>query len=105
MGESNDECKEKERQEATLMDFIGLIKEETDFVNDPLFSKSAIDQYQEKKSTKNEHPKRRLSSYAVKSKKDEKNGKQRKEIYLVCGKGQLVDQCKELMAKRPKKKT
>ena len=34
-----------------------------------------------------------------------KNGKQRKEIYLVCGKGQLVDQCKELMAKSPKKKT
>ena len=93
MGESNNECKEKERQEATLMDFIGLIKEETDLVNDPLFSKSAIDQYQEKKS------------YAVKCKKDEKNGKQRKEIYLVCGKGQLVDQCKEFMAKSPKKKT
>ena len=55
MGESSDECQEKER------DFIGFIKEETDLVNDPLFSKSAIDQYQEKKSTKNEHPKKRLS--------------------------------------------
>ena len=33
---------EKER-EATLRDFIGFIKEETDLMNDPLFSKSAID--------------------------------------------------------------
>ena len=28
---------------ATLRDFIGFIKEDTDLVNDPLFSKSAID--------------------------------------------------------------
>ena len=56
MGESSDECQEKE-SEATLRDFIGFIKEETD-LDDPLFSKSAIDQYQEKKSTKNEHTKK-----------------------------------------------
>ena len=60
MGEGSDECQEKEEREATLRDFIGLIKEETDLVNDPLFSKSVIDQYQEK-STKNEHPNKRLS--------------------------------------------
>ena len=63
----------KERKEATLKDFIGFIKEETDLVNDPLFSKGAIgQQYQEEKCIKNEHPKKRLSSYAVKSKKDQK---------------------------------
>ena len=60
----------KKARETTLRNFIGFIKEETDLVNDPLFSKSAIDQYQEKKSTKNEHPKKRLSSYTVKSKED-----------------------------------
>ena len=48
MGGSSDECQEKER-EATLRDFIGFIKEETDLVNDPLFSKGATDQNQEKK--------------------------------------------------------
>ena len=49
MGESSDECQVKERREATLRDFIGFIKEETDLVNDPLFSKGATDQNQEKK--------------------------------------------------------
>ena len=44
------------------------------------FQKGAIDQYQEKKSTKNEHPKRRLSSYVVTSKKDQKDDQQRKEL-------------------------
>ena len=51
----------KKAREATLRNFIGFIKEKTDLVNDPLFSKSVIDQYQDKKSTKNEHPKKRLS--------------------------------------------
>ena len=32
----------RKEREATLRDFIGFIKE-TDLVNDPLFSKSAID--------------------------------------------------------------
>ena len=70
----------KKEREATFRDFIGLIKEETDLVNDTLFSKGAIDQYHEKKSTKNEHSKKILSSYAVNSKKDQKDDQQRKEI-------------------------
>ena len=77
----------KKEREATLRDFISFIKEETDLVNDPLFLKGTIDQYQEKKSTKNEHPKKR--SYAVKSKKDEKDNQQRKEMCLICGKDHL----------------
>ena len=48
----------KKESEVTLKDFIGFIKEKTDLVNDPLLSKGSIDQYQEKKSTKNEHPKK-----------------------------------------------
>ena len=39
----------KKKREATLRDFTGFIKEETDLVNDPLFSKGATDQNQEKK--------------------------------------------------------
>ena len=38
------------------------------------------------KSTLNEHPKKRLSSYAVKSKKDQKDEQQRKERCLICEK-------------------
>ena len=95
----------KKEWEATLRGFIGFIKEETDLVNDPLFSKGAIDQYQEKKSTKNEHPKKRLSSYTVKSKKDQKHDQQKKEISLVCGKDHLIDHCKEFKEKSPKERT
>ena len=94
----------KKEKEATVSDFIGFIKEETDLVNDSLFSKSAIDQCQEKKSTKNEHPKKRISSYAVKSRKDKKDDQQGKETCLVCGKGHLIDQCKEFMEKSPKER-
>ena len=106
MGESRDKCQEKKKErEATLRDFIGFIKEETDLVNDPLFSKSAIDQYQEKKSTKNEHPKKRLTSYAVKPQKDEKDDQHMKETCLVCGKGHLIHHCKEFMVKSLKERT
>ena len=85
----------KKEWEANLRDFIGFIKEETDLVNYLLFSESAIDQYQEKKSTKDEHLQKGLSSSAVKSKKDEKDDQQRKETCLVCWKGHLIDHCKE----------
>ena len=53
----------RKEREATLRDVIGLIKEETDLVNDTLFSKSVIDQYQDKKSTKNKHQKKRLNKF------------------------------------------
>ena len=50
----------KKETEATPRDFIGFMKEESELGNDPLFSKSAIDQYQEKKSTNNEHSKKKV---------------------------------------------
>ena len=37
-------------REPALVDFIELVRDETLLVNDPLFSKSAIDQYCEKPS-------------------------------------------------------
>ena len=58
------------------------------------FRKSVINQYQEKKPTK-----KRLSSCAVKSKKDDKDDQQRKETCLVCWKAHLIDQCKGFMEK------
>ena len=97
------DVRRKKEREATLRDFIGFIKEETDLVNDPLFSKGAIDQYQGKKSTKPEHPKKRLSSYAAKSKKDQNDDQQRKEICSVYGKGHITDDCKVSMEKVQRK--
>ena len=82
---------------------MGFIKEETNLVNYTLFSTTDIDQYQEKKSTKNKHPKKRLSLYAVKSKKNESNDKQRKEICIVHGKCDIIDQCKEFLEKDQRK--
>ena len=35
MGESSDEFQGKKETEAALIDFIGLVKEDTDLVNDP----------------------------------------------------------------------
>ena len=84
---------------------MGFIKEETNLVNYTLFSTTDIDQYQEKKSTKNKHPKKRLSLYAVKSEKNESNHKQRKEICIVRGKCDIIDQCKEFLEKSPKERT
>ena len=46
------DVRRKKERETILRDFIDITKEETDLVNDHLFSKGAIDQYQEKKSTK-----------------------------------------------------
>ena len=43
------DVRRKEHREETLGDFIKLIHEETMLVNDPLFSKEAVDQYTDKK--------------------------------------------------------
>ena len=51
------DVRRKKERETILRDFIGFIKEETDLVNDHLFSKGAIDQYQEKKLTSKEKTK------------------------------------------------
>ena len=53
----------KKQREATLWDFIKFINEETVFVNDPLFSKEAIEQYNEKRSSRQENTKKRIGTF------------------------------------------
>ena len=69
------------------------------------FQKVPLINIRRRNPQKNQHPKKRLSSYAVKSKKHKKNDQQRKEISLVCGEGHLIDHCKEFMEKSPKERT
>ena len=52
----------KEQREATLCDIINFINDETMLVNDPLFSKEAIEQYNEKRSSRQENTKKGLAS-------------------------------------------
>ena len=60
----------KEHREGTLGDFIKLIHEEKMLVNDPLFSKEAVDQYTDKKSSKQGNSKKRINTFATHSKSD-----------------------------------
>ena len=56
-------------REPDLVDFIALVKDETLLVNDPLFSKSAIDQYCEKPSKGSQqnpkHKRNKLTTYVT----------------------------------------
>ena len=56
-------------REPDLVDFIELVKDETLLVNDPLFSKSAIDQYCEKPSKGSQqnpkHKRNKLTTYVT----------------------------------------
>ena len=58
----------KEHREGALGDFIKLIHEETMLVNDPLFSKEAVDPYTDKKVSKQDHSKKRINTFATHSK-------------------------------------
>ena len=59
----------KKMREPGLVDFIELVKDETLLVNDPLFSKSAIDQYcgrSSKGSQQNlKHKRNKLATYVT----------------------------------------
>ena len=77
----------KEQREATLCDIINFINDETMLVNDPLFSKEAIEQYNEKRSSRQENTKKRISIFVTSSKKDDINGLQKIEFpCIACGK-------------------
>ena len=65
----------KEQREGTLGDFIKLIHKETMLVNDPLFSKEAVDQYTDKKSSKQDNSMNRISTFATNSKSDKEKKK------------------------------
>ena len=67
----------KEQREATLCDFIAFISEETMLVNDPLFSEEAIEQFNEKRSSKQGNTKKRISIFVTSLKKDDISGLQK----------------------------
>ena len=82
----------KEQREATLDDFIDFISEETMLVNNPLFSKEAIEQYNEKRSSRQENTKKRISPFVTSLKKDDVSGLQRVEMSrIACGKSHILD--------------
>ena len=98
----------KEHREGTLGDFIKLIHEETMLVNDPLFSKEAVDQYADNKSSKQDNSKKRISTFATNSKadKEEKRDIQTRDpLYITCNNDHPLDSCKILMEKTLKERT
>ena len=58
------DVRRKEHREGILSNFTKLIHEETMLVNDPLFSKDLVDQYTDKKSSKQDNSKKRISTFA-----------------------------------------
>ena len=96
----------KEKREATLRDFTEFISEETMFVNDPLFSKEAIEQYNEKRRSGKDNTKKRISNFVTCSKKYGISGLQKVEMSgIACGKSQILDTCEHFMKKTLKEKT
>ena len=73
----------KARKRSYLRGFIGFIRDKTNFVINHLFSKGAIDQDNANKFIKNNFLKKRLSSYAVKSRKEEGDGQQIKKTGII----------------------
>ena len=59
---------------SNAVDFIDFISEETILVNSPLFSKEAIEQYNEKRSSRQENTKKRISTFVTNWKKDDISG-------------------------------
>ena len=97
--------RKKEQKEATLCDLIEFISEETMLVNDSLFSKEAIEQYNEKRSIRQENTKKRMSTFVTSSKKDDISGLQKvKMLCIACGKSYILDTCEHLMKKTLKEK-
>ena len=90
----------KEHIERTLGDFIQLIHKETVLVNDPLFSREAVDQYTDKKSSKQDNSKKRINTFATHSKsdKEEKRDIQAKDPFCdACNEDHLLDSCMVFM--------
>ena len=96
----------KEQREAALCDFIKFINEETMLVNDPLFSKEAIEQYNGKRSSRQENTKKRIGAFFTSSKEDDISGLQKVEMsFNACGKSHILDTCEHFMKNTLKVKT
>ena len=101
------DVRRKELREGTLDDFIKLIQEETMLVNDHLFSKEAVYQYTDEKSSKQDNSKKRIVTLTTNSKSDkEKKGdvQTRNPFCIACNKDRLLDSCKIFMTKTMKER-
>ena len=77
---------------SNAVDFIDFISEETILVNSPLFSKEAIEQYNEKRSSRQENTKKRISTFVTNWKKDDISGLQKVEMSCIpCRKSHILD--------------
>ena len=95
----------KEQREARLYYFTDFISEETMPVNDPLFSKEPIEQYNEKRSSRQENTRKRFSTFVTSSKKDDISGLQKVEMSCIaCGKSHTLDTCEHFMKKTLREK-
>ena len=102
------DVRRKEHREGTLGDFIKLIHQKTMLVNDPLFSKEAVDQYTDKKSSKQDNSKKTISTFATNSKsdKEEKRDVQTRDpLCIACNEDHLLDSVKIFMEKTLKERT
>ena len=100
------DVRRKEHREGSLDDFIKLIYEETMLVNDPLFSKETVDQYTGNKSGKQDNSKKRISTLATNSDKEEKKDVQTRDpLCIACNEDHLLDSCKIFMEKTLQERT
>ena len=102
------EVKKNEHREGTLGDFIKLIHEETMLVNDPLFSKEAVDPYTDKKLSKQDNSKKRINTFATHSKSDKEQKRDvqtRDRLCVACKEDYLLHSCMVFMEKTLKKRT
>ena len=102
------DVRRKEHREGTLGDFIKLIHVETMLVNDPLFFKAAVDQYTDKKLSKQDNSRKRISTFVTNSKTDEEGKRHvqtRDPLCIACNEDHLLDSCKIFMEKTLKERT
>ena len=88
----------RQMTEPDLVDFIELVKDDTLLVNDPLFSKSAIDQYCEKSSKDSQqnpkHKRSKLTTYVTMTDSCKTADL---ELCLACQKKHPLDKCESIM--------
>ena len=90
----------RQMREPDLVDFIELVKDETFLVNDPIFSKSAIDQYCEKPSKgSQQNPKHKRSKLTTYVNMADSCKTADLEFCVACQKKHPLDKCESVMGK------
>ena len=85
-----------QKRDLELADFIKFVNDENMIVNNPVFSREAVEQYIEKKT--NRHP-RKVSAFGTGSNEDEKEDPQKVSNCIKCGDGHDLDNCEDFMSK------